>query len=377
MKKLGYLLLLVLLGALSGAGGRWLHAHTAAGPASGHGGVWQMSGTLGLLLLAWLLAAGLHELGHALLGRWQGFQFQWLAVGPFRWQSEAGRVRLRWNTDWYAAGGMVLSVPTDEQNLRWRFFAFAAGGPLASLAWAALTLGGWALLPPAGRPQLLGLSLGLSGVMSLLLGVLTLLPLRFGGFASDGMRLLSLWRGGAASQLETTVLAVMGCSVAGTRPRELPLAALAAAEQLPDALPFKPYLYHYLYLAALDAGQVAQAGHYLAAYRQRLVQLPAAQHGSVWLESAFFAAAYAHDLAAARAFRAQAVASALIPADVVPRVAAALAQLAGDATEAHAQAQAALRALPRNSDRGSSHFYAEWLHETLRWAAQAGAPQAA
>ena len=56
----------------------------------------------------------LHELGHALVGRWQGFQ--WLTVGPFRWSNEADQVRFRWNTDLHTAGGMVLSVLTDTDQ---------------------------------------------------------------------------------------------------------------------------------------------------------------------------------------------------------------------------------------------------------------------
>ena len=156
----------------------------------------------------------LHELGHALVGRWQGFQ--WLTVGPFRWSNEADQVRFRWNTDLHTAGGMVLSVLTDDRDLRHRYLAFAAGGPLASLVWAALALGSYVLLPIALRAQLLGISLRMTGTVSLVIAVLTLVPLQFGSFASDGAQMLTMWRGGPASQLETVVLAAVGRSVAGT-----------------------------------------------------------------------------------------------------------------------------------------------------------------
>jgi hypothetical protein len=78
------------------------------------------------------------------------------------------------------------------------------------------------------------------------------------------------------------VLTVTSHSIAGTRPRHLPLAALQAALPLPDTLPFKPYLYHYLYLAALDSGQLVQAAHYLIAYWERVPQLPAALQETMW-----------------------------------------------------------------------------------------------
>ena len=145
---------------------------------------------------------------------------------------------------------------------------------------------------------------------------------------------------------------------------------LEAAGALPQELPFKLYVYHYLYLIALDAGHLEPAGRYLGEYRHRLALVPDAMQGSIWLESAFFAAAYQHDLTAARAFRAQARLTAHIPADVPARVEAALARLAGDVDQARFQAQTALRELPKNIDRGSAHFYAEWLLDTLRWAEQ-------
>lgn len=174
---------------------------------------------------------------------------------------------------------------------------------------------------------------------------------------------------GPASQLELAVLTVTGHSVASTRPRHLPLAALQAALPLPDTLPFKPYLY----LAALDSGQVSQAAHYLTAYRERVPQLPAALQETAWLEAAFFAAAFTQDLPASYAFQQQAVPSALTAADIAFRVAAAQARLLGDAPQARRQAQASLHELGRNLDQGSNAFYADWLHETLHWASKRGA----
>ncbi|GAB3298037.1 M50 family metallopeptidase [Hymenobacter tenuis] len=350
--------------------GRQLHSLTAvpAPAAAGSGGA--LAGSLVLLLLCALLAIGIHELGHALLGRWQGFQLQWLTAGPFRWQREGTQIRLRWNPSLYAAGGLVVSVPTGDHDLRRRYLYFVAGGPLASVLGAGLGLGSYALLPPSESGSLLGLSLAMTGAVSGAMALMTLLPLRLGGAPSDGARLLTLLQGGAASHLELTVLAVTSRSVAGTRPRELPLAALHSALPLPDVLAGKPFLYHYLYLAALDGGQLALAEEYLLAYQSRVHQLPAALRETVWLEAAFFAAAFSHDLAASQTFQGQAASSALTAPDAALRVSAAQARLGGDAPQARAQAQACLRALAGNTDRGSSVFYTEWLHDTLAWAAR-------
>lgn len=330
---------------------------------------------LSLLPVAWLVAVVLHEVGHALVGHWQGFKFQWMVVGPFKWQQVAGKVSFRWNTNLHMAGGMVLSVPVDDQDLRHRFSAFAIGGPIASLIWAVIALGSYVQLPPIVQAQALGIVLGMSGVLSALITLLTLVPLHLGGSANDGSRALAMWRDGPASQLASILLLATGRSVAGVRPRELPIVSLEAAADLPTSLPAKLYIYYYLYLAALDAGRVAQARDYLDLCRQRLWQIPAALQSTVWLESTFFAAAYEHDMASALVFQAQAKPSALTPSDVPARAGAALARLTENAPQALLQAQVALRELPKNLDQGSCQFYADWLRETIRWAAESTARQ--
>jgi hypothetical protein len=371
MKRALKVISMVLIGIASTQVGRLLSQHFPLAGSAAAGQQWQLSwGLLVVLPVSLLLAVAVHELGHAWAGQWLGFRFYWLTVGPFRWERQGESIRFRWNTHLYAAGGLVLSVPTDDRKLRSRYMAFTAAGPLASLLWAALALGAYHLLPAPGKWPLGVLALGISGSVSALIGVLTLVPVRRGGIATDGSRLLSLGRNGLASRVETAVLAVMARAVAGVRPREWSLTELEALRELPDNLPFKPFVYYYLYLAALDGGGISRAGHYLSAYRRCLPHLPLSLHGSVWLESAFFAAAYEGDLPAAHAMQAQAEPSALTPADLLPRVQAAQARLLGEAPQAFERAQLALRSLARNPDLGSQHFYAEWLTSIITWATQ-------
>lgn len=365
MKTLRIIGALLLGGLVGGVGARY-GAHLAQNPS------WSGGQKLALLLLlpvAWLMAVLAHELGHVLLGYLNGFLFRWLTVGPFMWKKEANRLRFQWNKDLNTAGGMALCVPPDAHNLRRRFMAFAAGGPLASLLFCGMALGLYAL--GAGTTSAVGqvgwAAVAVAGGISGLLTLVTLVPMHAGGFYSDGARVLNLWRNGPAGQLELAVLSALVPSMAGTRPRELSRQLLDQATELPDELPFKLYVYHYLYLIALDHGQLAVAGQHLRAYRERLSLMPAALQGNVWLESAFFAAAYEHDLAAARAFQAQAKPSPHIPADVPARVEAALARLADDPALARAKAQLALQQLPKSLDQGSAQLYAEWLTDTLQW----------
>ncbi|QNE39256.1 M50 family metallopeptidase [Hymenobacter sp. NBH84] len=343
-----------------------------------HWTLMQKLGLLALLPVAWLVAVGLHELGHALAGRLQGFCLHWLTIGPLMWRRQpAGRLRFEWNRKLNTAGGLALSVPPDDVRLRERFRVFAAGGPLASLAWGALGVGLYTLLPAAAQGTVPVIALALSGGISLLLFVVTIIPFHTGGFASDGMRLLNLSRRGPKQELEVSMLTASIRSMVGIRPRELNRLALEAAAALHVEHPLKCHLSYYLYLHYLDAGDPVAAGQQLAYYRQHLSQVPAALQASGWLEAAFFSAAYEHDATAARAYQAEAKLSAFTPADQPPRVEAALARLAGDAERARTQAQAALRELPRNLDQGSVHLYREWLQDTVRWAEQAAVARVA
>ena len=93
MKKLPKLLPVVLL-ILGGLAGFVAGKYLAGATKSLHWQSWQVAVILLVLLpTSWLLAVLLHELGHALVGRSQGFNFHWLAVGPFMWKKQAGRLR--------------------------------------------------------------------------------------------------------------------------------------------------------------------------------------------------------------------------------------------------------------------------------------------
>ncbi|RYU80474.1 M50 family metallopeptidase [Hymenobacter persicinus] len=371
MKKLKPLLLGLALGALGGVVGFWGARHGLKSSGTAHWGKPQLLGLLALLPVAWLVAVGLHELGHALAGRLQGFRLHWLTVGPLMWRRQStGHLGFEWNRNLNTAGGLALSVPPDDVRLRERFRVFTAGGPLGSLGWTALALGVFSQLPPPMQSTVPAGALALSGGISLLLFVVTLLPFQAGGFASDGMRLLNLSRRGPKQELEVAMLTATVRSMAGVRPRELSRPALEAAAALPVQHPFNAYVAYYLYLHHLDAGDPEEAGRQLAHYREHLEQQPAALQASGWLEAAFFSAAYEHDAKAARAYQARAVINAHTPAEQPFRVEAALARLEGDAARARTQAEAALRELPRNLSQGSARLYEEWLRDTVRWAEQ-------
>ncbi|RBP02974.1 site-2 protease family protein [Rossellomorea aquimaris] len=102
-------------------------------------GVWneptrEMTAVIGGLFLAWLLAVGLHELGHVMAGRWNGFEFGFLAFGPIQFEQTKNGIKLRGNKRWFFFGGVAMMVPPriDKEALIPKWAAFAAGGPILS-----------------------------------------------------------------------------------------------------------------------------------------------------------------------------------------------------------------------------------------------------
>ncbi|MHA7136814.1 site-2 protease family protein [Rossellomorea arthrocnemi] len=93
-----------------------------------------MTAVIGGLFLAWLLAVGLHELGHVMAGRWNGFEFGFLAFGPIQFEQTKSGIKLRENKRWFFFGGVAMMVPPriKKQGLIPKWAVFAAGGPMLS-----------------------------------------------------------------------------------------------------------------------------------------------------------------------------------------------------------------------------------------------------
>ncbi|MGF3104760.1 site-2 protease family protein [Rossellomorea sp. DUT-2] len=102
-------------------------------------GVWyeptrEMTAVIGGLFLAWLLSVGLHELGHVMAGRWNGFEFGFLALGAIQFEQTKSGIQLRENKRWFFFGGVAMMVPplVKKEALIPKWAAFAAGGPILS-----------------------------------------------------------------------------------------------------------------------------------------------------------------------------------------------------------------------------------------------------
>lgn len=257
-------------------------------------------------VVAGYLAILAHEVGHVIGGRLAGFRFALLVAGPLRVErdSATGRIRAGLNRELSLAGGIAGSLPTDTHALPRRLGLMVAGGPGASFLLtgiAATLLSG----PARHAPPLLTTLLGIMLIISCGLGVVTLIPMRFSGFASDGARLLRLVRGGPDAKREAAVLAIVALSTAGTAPRDWPAETVRDATDMRDGSSDECMANLLAYSRAMDLGDTAGARAALHRALELAGEYPTAFVPALMAEAAFFEGFVSRDAATARAYLAE------------------------------------------------------------------------
>ena len=180
----------------------------------------QSSNNWPLVIAGWLVAAWvaitMHELGHMTGAVSSGLLPLMLFSGPLQLELEAGRLRCSINRHRSTWGGLAVAIPRAGSPLEPRQAIWTvAGGPLSSASVALVTL--------IMYPYLSGLEsvfLFQVGLMSLAIGVATLIPLQTGGFASDGGQLWQLLRSDARALQRLQLAAIIGRNFSGHRPRQ-------------------------------------------------------------------------------------------------------------------------------------------------------------
>lgn len=178
-------------------------------------------------LIAWGTIAW-HELGH-LAGGWvSGFRTALFAVGPLKIERVHGRLQAGYNRSFHLWGGVAAAAPGQRQctaeSVRRSMLRIVAGGPLFSLMFALLLIPAMRMFESSPNAAAL---LGMTGLLSLFIGLATMVPSSMGGFQSDGMRLIQLLRGGERAERLARLGMISGLSIA-VRPREWPGELMAA-----------------------------------------------------------------------------------------------------------------------------------------------------
>ncbi len=323
-----------------------------------------------LIPLVFMVNILVHELGHTLTGIAQGFKFRLLTVGPFMWEKEQDRLQFKWNTNLNTFGGLALCLPQHKKNLVKKFLRYIAGGPLASLGFGILMLGIYFL---AGFHQtqthlavfVFTSFVGWSGAFSWVLFISTIIPMRAGGFYSDGARMLNLMKGGAIAKQDIVLLTTIAQSSTTTRPRDLDIDALEEAIALEPDSRFATYLHGYLHYAYMDQGVLEKAAYHLDQYWEGVHEIPAGYQAVVFLDKAYFEATYKKDAEQAQYFLDQAKIGAAIPKNHVFRARASVALVQKHYEEAANWARQAVAELNKDMEKGSVEAKKEWSEAIL------------
>lgn len=259
-------------------------------------------------LPALILAPAVHEAGHLIGGRLAGFRAALFVLGPLRVERTAGGIRAGLNRSLALYGGTAASVPEDTHDLRRRTLLMIAGGPATSILSGVLALAlreplGLAAIPAAaGHAHVIAsTATAVFGVMSLLLGVVTLIPSRAGGPHTDGRRILQLLRSGPAADRDVALFALWGQTLAGRRPREWDPDLVAQALAPADGTQFDVIARQLASVYALDRGEPGEARRHLAGALGLEETLPPLARPGLLVQAAYFAAVVDGDAVRARA----------------------------------------------------------------------------
>lgn len=346
----------LVMAAAGGVAGFLIGGYAArlTGPAApGLLSLWDIGG----IVLVWFAAILIHEGGHWLGGRIGGMRLLLMTAGPLRLTRQARGWRLGLFLRGGGFGGLTVMTPAAGRPIAPQLRPMILGGPLASLllAGAALCLVG----VTDGRVALYA---GAIAALSAFLFVITALPLRIGGFLTDGAQWRELRRGSRSAELRMMLAALSAQTLSGTRPRDLDDAVLSRAHAIDDGSDplCTPTLHFFRYVIAEDRGDTAAAGEALDRVGERIAGIPQGLRQAYAIELAYFEAAHRGDAVKARAWLEQARGG-LVEISTRARAKAALALAEGRHDDARAAIERGEATLHRHYDRGGVLLLADQL----------------
>jgi hypothetical protein len=234
-----------------------------------------------------LVVLGVHEVGHLLGGMARGMRFLLLIVGPFQWHASATGLRFQWVRNLGLMGGLAATVPTRlGPGLQQQLATMIAGGPMASL----LLAGGAVALMTAADGRTAAYA-GFVALASTGIFLVTAIPLRTGGFMSDGMQLVDLLRGGRSVAERTSLLQLTAESLAGVRPRDWEPTAVENVNALDSSEPMRRIAGWVLLLyRAMDCNETSRVARYRALLTEHVESFPDGFRQSIHVELALLAA---------------------------------------------------------------------------------------
>lgn len=327
-------------------------------------------GLIASLVPIYFFVVGFHEMGHAVAGKMMGFDFRMFIIGPFFFEKENEKWKFKWNKSLNLSGGMVICLPTSEENLRKRFINYVAGGPVASILLSVFIFIIWYFWPanvPNHTLRFFGIVLLISSFLSFLIFLVTAIPFKAGTFYSDGGRIKRLMKNDETSEMEILFLKIMSKTNPGVRYADIDENDLERAYYLADKLndPFKVYLISYLFHAAFDKNELDKAEVYLNNYLDNITEIPEPFRGVAWLDACIFYGFSRNDLSKTQEYWSNFKPSPFVPKAQIFLAEAVLANLNGNKTKVGELITKALQELPNLLDKGMAVSMKERL-ESLK-----------
>ncbi len=251
---------------------------------------------LPLFCTAAFLVIALHELGHVVAAKAQGFRILTYAVSPFALQCRGETWRLRWSPS-LRVGGFVAVDPVTTHHVRRRTMIMVAGGPLGSLMTALIGAAAGFIAGPR-LPVWLTDELKTVGFLSTIIFVIGLIPLPSKLVVNDAARILMLRKPGPRADRFCTLLALIGASRSGIRPRDFNPELVAALPGPADASPDWIGASLIRYNVLIDTNRIEEAREALLAVLNADIHPQLRE--MLALQAAWFEAKFRHDLDAAR-----------------------------------------------------------------------------
>lgn len=240
------------------------------------------------LLLSIFLVLLIHELGHVLGGLWCGNKFALLTAGPLKVENENEKLRFSLNLNPSTFGGLAITIPTTTKNFKRRRTITVGAGPGASLLLAILAMSSVALLSPDVLPNQLRFFLVCLGFLSLVIFIVTIIPLQSGGFMTDGMQLLNIYRDNPTAHRYEALLQLIAELQQGKRPKDISEEQIKIITALGYDDTFGLSALNYQYYRAIDGRDWEAAAKCMALFQEKIEVFPQAFQKSLWVEVAIY-----------------------------------------------------------------------------------------
>jgi len=208
------------------------------------------------LLLLFLAAVAVHEVGHFLAGVAVGFHFNSIQIGPLFVEDSYGALRAYFSLDMMALGYSAMYADK-ARKLRRRLLIYIAGGPVANLLCIIAVAVIGHLLPRSDSN--LATAAGQFGAISLLLAMVSLLPIA----TTDGGLIEMLLTSPFAARRFISTVALGAQFTQGVRARNWRKTWINAATYIPDKSRDDFYANWMAYLSASDRKDAVLSARHL------------------------------------------------------------------------------------------------------------------